>query len=151
MYLPLVAANPTPAPTLPPRVYGKVRVQGGSLGWPAASSPDVNLSLRSYVTTTAYLGLVNYNGDTDAGAPQMAAIYSPARLPGFTGAYQVYDWDWNCNPPPGCRGNPLDLSLCGHAAGDWRRRRASRSPLPADHGASAVALSRWCCMRRKRG
>jgi hypothetical protein len=109
MFLPLVAANPTPVPTLPPRVYGKLTVQGGSLGWPAASSPDVNLALRGYVTTTAYLGLVNYNGDTDVGAPQMAAIFTPARLPGFTGAYQVYDWDWSCSPPPGCPGKPLSF------------------------------------------
>ncbi len=109
MYLPLVAANPTPVPTLPPHVYGKVSVLGGSLGWPAASSPDVNLALRGYLTTTAYLGLVNYNGDTDAAAPQMGAIFTPARLPGFTGAYQVYDWDWGCSPPPGCRGKPLSF------------------------------------------
>ena len=109
MYLPLVTANPTPVPTLPPHAYGKLSVLGGSLGWPAASSPDVNLALRGYVTTTAYLGLVNYNGDTDTAAPQMAAIYTPARLPQFTGAYQVYDWDWSCNPPPGCRGKPLSF------------------------------------------
>ncbi len=107
MYLPLVAANPTPVPTLPPKEYSKLTVQGGSLGWPAASSPDVNLSLRSYTATNAYLGLVNYNGDSDAGAPQMAAMFNPARLPGFVATYQVYDWDWNCNAPQGCRGNPL--------------------------------------------
>lgn len=109
MYLPLVAANPKPVPTLPPQVYGKVRVLGGSLGWPAANSPDVNLALRGYITTTAYLGLVNYNGDTDTDPPpQLATIFSPQRLPNFSAAFQVYDWDWNCNPPTGCRGKPLE-------------------------------------------
>jgi hypothetical protein len=107
MYLPLVAANSTPVPTPPPREYAKLTVQGGSLGSPAASSPDVNLSLRSYTSTNAFLGLVNYNGDTDSEAPQMAAMFTPARLPGFVAALQVYDWDWSCSPPTGCRSNPL--------------------------------------------
>jgi hypothetical protein len=107
MYLPLLAANPTPVPPLPPRTFAKVSVIGGSLGWPAASSPDANLALRGYTTTNAYLGLVNYNGDTDPEAPQMATIFTPARLPGFVAAHRVYDWDWNCNPPTGCRSNPL--------------------------------------------
>jgi hypothetical protein len=107
MYLPLVAANPTPVATLPPRVYAKVPVEGGSLGWPADKSPDTNLSLRGYRPTTAYLGLINMGGDTHDDAPQLAAAFGPARLPAFTAAFQVYDWDWNCNPPPGCRGNAL--------------------------------------------
>jgi hypothetical protein len=107
MYLPLVTVYPTPVPTLPPRQYSKVPVEGGSLGWPAAISPDTNLSVRSYITTTAYLGLVNYNGGTHDDPPQMAGVFTPARLPVFVGTYQVYDWDWNCNPPTGCRGKPL--------------------------------------------
>ncbi len=107
LYLPLLAAQPTPLAIPLPRLYGKVAVESGSLGWPASDSPDANLSVRGYSPTDAYLGLVNYNGDTDDQAPQMAAIFSPGRLPDFAGAYQVYDWDWNCNAPAGCRGNPL--------------------------------------------
>lgn len=107
LYMPLLAANLTPVPTLPPRTYSQMAVEGGSLGWPAPSSPDVNLSLRSYTVTNAFLGLVNYNGDTHGDPPQMAAIFSPPRLPAFTAAYQVHDWDWNCNPPAGCRGAAL--------------------------------------------
>jgi len=110
-YLPFVAANvlaPTPIPTQPPRSFGSVQVKGGSLGWPAQDSPDVNLLWRGYAPTTAYLGLVNYGGDTDDQAPQMAGIFTPPRLPAFLSAHQVYDWNWNCNPPPqGCRGQPL--------------------------------------------
>jgi hypothetical protein len=107
LYMPLLAANPTPVPTLPPREFAKVSVQGGSLGQPAAGSPDVNLSLRGYTAINAFLGLVNYNGDTDPEAPQMGAIFTPARLPGFAAAHQVYDWNWGCNPPTGCRGELL--------------------------------------------
>ena len=109
-FLPFVAANPaaaTPVPTPSARTFDSVPVAGGSLGWPAQASPDVNLLWRGYAPTTAYLGLVNYNGDTDDDAPQMAGIFTPPRLPGFLSAQQVYDWNWNCAPPPGCRGGLL--------------------------------------------
>lgn len=111
MFLPLVAlgASPTPVPTptAPSHSFGSVPVGGGSLGWPAHASPDVNLAWRSYAPTTAYLGLVNYNGDTDEQAPQMATVFAPSRLPAFLSTHQIYDWDWNCNPPQGCRGQLL--------------------------------------------
>ena len=105
LFFPLALGQPaTPQPA---RVFNSVEVDGGALGWPAQVSPDTNLLHRGYTLTAAYLGLVNYNGDTDEEAPQMADIFSPRRLPTFTAAHQVYDWDWNCSPPPGCRGLPL--------------------------------------------
>lgn len=115
LFLPLVAglaaATPTPLPTATPvqpsYTFGSVEVGGGSLGWPAHDSPDVNLAWRGYTATNAYLGLVNYNGDTDENAPQMAGVFTPPRLPAFVAAHQVYDWDWGCNPPQGCRGGLL--------------------------------------------
>jgi hypothetical protein len=84
-----------------------VPVEGGSLGLPADKSPDTNLSLRGYRPTTAYLGLINIGGDTHDDAPQLAAAFGPPRLPAFAAAFQVYDWNWNCSPPPGCRGDAL--------------------------------------------
>ena len=46
--------------------------------------------------------------------PKLAAIFTPARLPDFTTAYQIYDWDWAChttdgisNSAAGCRGAPI--------------------------------------------
>jgi hypothetical protein len=111
LFLPMVAgAAVTPTPTAlptPARVFDSVPVAGGALGWPAQVSPDVNLAWRGYTLTNAYLGLVNYNGDTDDDAPQMAGIFTPPRLPGFVTAHQVYDWNWNCSPAPGCRGSLL--------------------------------------------
>ena len=110
LFLPLVAAGSTaatPVPTPSARTFGSVEVKGGSLGWPAQASPDVNLLWRGYAPTTAYLGLVNYNGDTDPDAPQMAGIFTPPRLPGFLSTHQVHDWNWGCDPPPGCRGQLL--------------------------------------------
>lgn len=98
--------TPTVTPTVT-NVFSSVPVEGGALGWPAQVSPDVNLLHRGYTSTAAYLGLVNYNGDTDPAAPQMADIFIPRRLPVFTAAHQVFDWNWGCSPPPGCRGLPL--------------------------------------------
>jgi len=105
-FLPVIVVPP-PTSTVPPRVYASVPVAGGSLGRPAQNSPDVNLALRGYVPVDAYRGLVNYGGDTDTNAPQIAPMFNPARLPAFVGVQQVYDWNWGCTPPDGCRGEPI--------------------------------------------
>ena len=145
MYLPLVAANPTPVPTLPPQAYGKVSVLGGSLGWPAANSPDVNLALRGYITTTAYLGLVNYNGDTETEPHRWRRSLLRRACRRLYGAYQVYDWDWSCNPPTGCRGKPLaypyPVTLLEMAARqESRLRSASRYKRAIGSGYVAMVL-----------
>lgn len=75
-------------------------------GRPAALHGDLNLALRGYSPTSGTLGLVNYGGDTDSNAPQLAGIFSDRRLPGFTSAHRVYDWDWGCSAD-GCRGAPI--------------------------------------------
>jgi hypothetical protein len=83
---------------------------------PAASNvaqhPDMNLAVRGYVPTTAALGLVDYAGDVDPNAPQLATLFDDQRTPLFTAAYRVYQWDWICN----CRGGPIakwDVTLLG--------------------------------------
>lgn len=105
LYLPLVAVvgEATPAPTA---VFAAIPVQGSPLERPAATHPDVNLTLRSYVTATGSLGLIDVGGDTDLDAPQLAGLFSPSRRPAFTAVYQVYDWNWSC-VPSGCRGDPI--------------------------------------------
>ena len=115
-YLPLIAGAPaaTPTPTITPtptatvaRSYDSIPVASGPYDRPAADSPDTNLSIRGYVTTTDYLGLINYNGDTDPQAPQIAGVFAPPRLPPFLAVYQVSAWDWGCDPPTGCPGAPI--------------------------------------------
>ena len=103
VYLPLVAnlAAPTPAPT-----YAAIPIAGAPIDRPAHIHGDLNLSLRSYVSTTAELTLVDIEGHTDVNAPQLADIFTPARLPQFSAVYQVHDWDWGCDSD-GCRGAPL--------------------------------------------
>lgn len=75
-------------------------------GRPAALHGDLNLALRGYSATSATLGLVNYGGDFDGNAPQLAGIFSDRRLPVFASVHRVYDWDWGCSAD-GCRGAPL--------------------------------------------
>jgi hypothetical protein len=61
---------------------------------------DLNPSLRSSVPVSATLALIDYTGETDSGAPQLTGLFGDNRLPVFTAAFQVYDWDWNSD----CRG-----------------------------------------------
>lgn len=109
LYLPLVSVvgevTPTPMPTST-AVFAAIPVQGPPLDRPAAEHADVNLALRSYVTTTGSLTLLDIGGDTDVDAPQLAGLFSPPRRPAFTNVYQVYDWNWSC-VPSGCRGDPI--------------------------------------------
>ncbi len=112
VFLPLVAKSepckPIPGvsydaiPTLPPHPH-----------IPASEHPDLNLAVRGYILNpNAYLGLVDYGGDSDPGAPQLYSLFQDDRVPVFVNGYRVYDWDWNNNR----RGNPIttwDVTLLG--------------------------------------
>ena len=83
-------------------------------GFSAEDHPDINLAVRGYESTTAYLGLVDYSGSVDPNAPQLPSLFSDNRTPIFRSAYKVNRWDWNCN----CRGGPIakwDVTLLGLA------------------------------------
>ncbi len=82
--------------------YGTLQITPLTLS--AETHPDINLAVRGYGLTTAELRLVDYNGSTDPGAPQLAGVFSPKRLPIFTSVYRVYDWDWGNQRP----GDPID-------------------------------------------
>ncbi|MEZ4680618.1 MAG: hypothetical protein R2932_41020 [Caldilineaceae bacterium] len=112
LYLPIVARqaavdspSPTP-PATPEPAFNAIPIAGAPSDRPAAEHPDLNLAIRSYVSTSGELTLVNNDGPTDTNAPQMNAIFQPARLPTFTALYQVHDWDWACGAT-GCRRDPL--------------------------------------------
>ena len=70
---------------------------------PAEQHADLNLALRSYTPTSAFLGLVDYGGAADPGAPQLAGLFADRRTPAIDSVYRVHDWNWACN----CRGAPL--------------------------------------------
>ena len=90
LFLPVIDTPPSQA------VFSAVPIMGEALDRPAATHPDINLAVRGYVPVTATLELLDIDGPTDADAPQLAGIFTPPRLPTFTAAYQVYDWDWVC-------------------------------------------------------
>lgn len=70
--------------------------------------PDMNLSVRGYTRTDAHLGLITLGGDTHDDPPQLAFLFRPSRVPVFSAAFQVYDWDWSCCPDGlGQLGEPL--------------------------------------------
>ncbi|MBN1890006.1 MAG: hypothetical protein JW850_18565 [Thermoflexales bacterium] len=104
-YLPFISTSPDVCAPIEGATYDSLQVRD----WVSATRPveehgDVNLALRSYTPTQAFLGLVDIGGDTDPRAPQLAGLFEPARLPTFTAAYRVHNWEWGCN----CRGDPID-------------------------------------------
>lgn len=103
LYLPLISVN---SQMINNRVFDAIPVMGPPVDHPAAINGDLNLALRGYISITTALTLVDINGDVDLDAPQLIGLFSPPRLPKFTGAYQVYDWNWGCGPH-GCRGGVL--------------------------------------------
>jgi hypothetical protein len=77
--------------------------------------PDMNLAVRGYEPTTAYMGLVDYAGAIDPNAPQFPSLFSDNRTAIFRQGYKVYRWDWTCN----CRSGLIQkwaVTLLGLAA-----------------------------------
>lgn len=87
----------------PMQNYASLPIEGRPTDRPAAVHPDLNLALRGYRLTSAYLGLLDIPGPADPSAPQLAGLFADRRRPEFTAAYQVYDWDW----ASGQRGQPI--------------------------------------------
>lgn len=102
LYVPAVLQDVACEP-IPWITYATLSVNSQPTDIPAEQHADLNLALRGYVPTSAYLGLVDYGGPTDPGAPQLAGLFLDQRTPTFDIAYQVYDWNWSCN----CRDQPI--------------------------------------------
>ncbi len=100
-YLPMVWSVDPCAP-IPGESYGVLSIVGPPTDRPAAEHADLNLALRGYAPTSAYLGLVDYGGGTDPGAPQLEGLCSGCTPP-FSRAYRVNHWDWGTNS----RGGPI--------------------------------------------
>lgn len=83
--------------------YGSIPVRDWEPSPPAETHADLNLAVRGYTPTTAFLGLVDIGGAWDPAPPQLAGAFSPPRAPNIEATYQVYGWDWGCN----CRIGPI--------------------------------------------
>ncbi len=108
VFLPAIQRAPLTfaCPTTSDRAYAAVPVEGSPADHPDAEHGDLNLALRGYAPTGGVLDLVEINGPMDPGAPRLAGIFGDGRVPVFTGAFRVNDWDWGCGEH-GCRGEPL--------------------------------------------
>jgi len=108
-----VAAAPPPAdqaPAPPPAcpatsdaAFDTIPVDSPPADHPDSIHGDLNLGVRGWSPVDAVLGIVDIDGPTDSDPPQLATIFGDGRLPAFTSAYQVYDWNWGCSAH-GCRG-----------------------------------------------
>lgn len=71
---------------------------------------DKNLALRGYsLNEDAGLKreLLNFGSDDPTRPPQMATLFSPARVPPLLNFYRVGHWIWASPPEPGVRGDPV--------------------------------------------
>lgn len=112
IFLPLVAKS-EPCRPIPGASYSTIPTLPPHPRIPASEHPDLNLAVRGYtVNPYAYLGLVDYGGDTDPRAPRLYGLFHDDRVPDFVRGYRVYDWDWANNR----RGEPImtfDVTLLG--------------------------------------
>lgn len=103
LYLPLIAKpEPSLCPSTSSAAYNLIPIDGEPANRPDYLHADLNLELRGYEPTGGFLGLVDYSGSTDPGAPQLAGLFEPNRYPGVSVVYRVYSWNWACGPD-GCR------------------------------------------------
>lgn len=130
-----VAVAPSTTPTsIPPTVVPPPQGNGDykllsafvSADRPRARPADLNLTLRGFQAVSATLGLVDYTGETDLAAPQLAGLFSDNRTASITAAYQVFDWNASCD----CRGALVaepDVSLIGVAVSTGENLRVPLS------------------------
>jgi hypothetical protein len=115
IHLPAITVNAEPPPPPPAcpltsdRRYETIPIQGTPRNSPYTPDrdPDLNLAVRSYMTSNAARNLINLDGHTDDDAPQLAYLFRPPRVPELLATHRVYDWDWTCPfaaPGLGCRG-----------------------------------------------
>ena len=96
-YLPMIAKPFPGCEPIPEEEYSMLTIEGNPSDRPAEEHADLNLALRGYELTDAHLGLVDYGGDADPGAPKLNTLFGDERLPVFPAVYRVYDWDWEHN------------------------------------------------------
>jgi hypothetical protein len=100
---PTQTPSPTPSPTPDPACpstgqrFDLIPTDGRYSGASPDQSPDLNLTVRGWVTVNEARNLVDYNGGTDSAAPQLFSMFANDRTPTFSSTHRVYDWDWTNN------------------------------------------------------
>jgi hypothetical protein len=141
--------TPTSAPTtippagpceaVPGESYDAINIQGSPSDRPAESHADLNLALRGYEGTSAALQFSDYGPAVDPNGPQLPGLFGDQRTPGFTSAYQVFDWDWGCNCRAGLL-NRWDTTLLGMAVSPGETIRVPDSGRSIGSGYEVLVL-----------
>ena len=100
---------------------------------------ELNLAARGFAPIASILGLVDYTGPFDEGAPQLYRIFSGERIPALVSAYQIYDWDAGCN----CRGalqTDPPVTLVGFATNPGEILRLPKSSYYIANDFQAVVI-----------
>lgn len=139
LFLPVILRQPSGCQSIPGVEYRALEVGGKPTDRPAEQHADLNLALRGYAPTTAYLGLVDYGGNDDSRAPQLRTLFANGRVPAFSRAYRVYDWDWDCNCRAGLLTYP-EVTLVGMAATPGEVLRLPDSGYDIGSGFEALVL-----------
>lgn len=108
VYLPIILHQATPTPAC---ATGQTYSQGPVLQFdtdnpvrPAWNHADKNFALRGYTSDNGHTkNLVAIGGSTDANAPQLGSLVSPARRMTWTSVRSTYNWNWGVPPTPGAR------------------------------------------------
>ncbi|HMN28724.1 MAG TPA: hypothetical protein PKE45_11295, partial [Caldilineaceae bacterium] len=137
------AGEPTPAATgctgIPGESYSALSVASAPTDRPAASHPDFNLALRGYQPATASAALLDLYPAGDWLAPQLTGLLGDHRQPAINSAFQVFDWNWDCN----CRGDLLSepaVSLLGLRVSAGEAIYTPDSPRSLGDGYEALVL-----------
>jgi hypothetical protein len=145
VYLPAAArsgAGALPACPETGTQYALIAVPPPPTDRPAARHADLNLSLRGASPITAYLGLVDYGGETDADPPQLRSVFSDHRMPRFSSTHRVYDWNWGCGAD-GCPSAPISsppVTLLGMATATGEKLMAPGRTAQISPGSVALVL-----------
>ncbi len=126
-FLPFVAREGTPSPTIPPSptpyacpvTSGNAYADGPVYVYdldcpvrPAYNHADKNIKLRGYSVNTdptlqrelVYYTPINPN---EVQPPQFATLFNPNKVPVLSNFYRVNNWNWQNPPLPGTRGTPI--------------------------------------------
>jgi hypothetical protein len=113
---------------------------------PAYDHADKNIALRSYTLNTdsgLKRELVDYGAGDATQPPQFATMFSPTRVPDFSGFYQVHNWNWASSPAPGTRGDPIlspPVTALGLSGSTGEALRAPSSGYDIGGGFEAIVL-----------
>jgi hypothetical protein len=110
VYAPFVTNGPDPCPVTSSNTYSVGPVfqrDNDNPVRPAWNHADKNLDLRGYTATSAPQTLVTLPTNPPAQPPQFATLFTPHRVPVFSSAHRVNNWNWGTPPDPGTRGGPI--------------------------------------------